>query len=55
MRAAPPLISASGPYIQGDQLNMTVFFCTLQQVNATVLVYTAQVTFYKVLETHRHV
>ena len=42
--------------IQGDQLNMTVFFCYLDKVSCLVYTYTValtgQVTFFKVLEKH---
>ena len=38
--------------VQGDQLNMAVFFCP---VYATVHVYTGKVNFYKEPEKHGHV
>ena len=39
-------------YIQGDQLNMVVFF---RKSYLCTVAYTGQVTFYKEPETHGHV
>ena len=52
-------IVLSGPAIQGDQLNMVVFFWYLVEsdlsVYTSVHVYTVQDTFYKLPEKHSYV
>ena len=52
------IVNRNNPSIlQGDQLNMAVFFWYIEKndLYATVHVYTGQVTFYKLPEKHGHV